>query len=66
MGRCEKYILNIIENKINFDENQFKKEIIKDAQEKGLITDKKHSKIIKIALILILIVSSLFITYNIK
>ena len=66
LGRCEKYILNIIENKIIFDENQFKKEIIKDAQEKGLITDRKHSKITKIALILILIVSSLFITYYIN
>lgn len=66
LGRCEKYILNIIENKIKFDENQFKKEIIKDAQEKGLITNIKHSKITKIALILILIISSLFITYNIN
>lgn len=66
LGRCEKYILNIIENKVKFDENQFKREIIKDAQEKGFITNRKHSKIPKIALTLILIVSSLFITYYIN
>lgn len=66
LGRCEKYVLNIIENKIKFDENQFKKEIIKEAQEKNLITDRKYSKKTKIALISILIVSSLSITYNIN
>lgn len=66
LGRCEKYILDIINNKIKFDENQFKKEIIKEAQEKELITDKKHSKITKLLLILILIISSLIITYNIN
>lgn len=58
--------MNIIENKIKFDENQFKKEIIKEAQEKNLITDRKYSKKTKIALISILIVSSLSITYNIN
>ena len=66
LGRCEKYVLNIIENKNKFDENDFKKEIIKEAQEKGLITDKKHSKIFKIILILLLIIISLIITYNIS
>ncbi len=66
LGRCEKYILDIIENKVKFDETQFKKEIIKEAQEKELITDRKHSKITKILLILILIISSLIITYNIS
>lgn len=65
LGRCEKYVLNIIENKIKFDENKFKKEIIKEAQERELITNKKHSKKIKIALILILVVIFLIITYNI-
>ena len=64
LGRCEKYILDIIDNKIKFDETQFKKEIIKEAQEKGLITDKQHSKITKIILMLILSISSLIITYN--
>ena len=66
LGRCEKYVLDIIEKKNKFDETQFKKEIIKEAQEKGLITDRKHSKIAKILLILILIISSLIITYNIS
>lgn len=66
LGRCEKYILDIIENKIKFDESQFKKEIIKEAQEKELITDKKYSKITKLVLILILIIISLIITYNIN
>ena len=66
LGRCEKYVLDIIKDKNKFDENQFKKEIIKEAQEKELITNKKHNKKTKIALILILIVSSLIITYNIS
>ena len=66
LGRCEKYILDILENKIKFDENQFKKEIIKEAQEKELITDQQYSKITKIIFILILIISSLIITYNIS
>ncbi len=66
LGRCEKYILDIIENRIKFDETQFKKEIVKEAQEKELITDKKHSKITKILLILIIIISSLVVTYNIN
>lgn len=66
LGRCEKYILDIIENKNKFDENTFKNEIIKEAQEKQLITNKKHSKITKIILILMLIISSLIITYYIS
>lgn len=66
LGRCEKYVLDIIQDKNKFDENHFKKEIIKEAQEKELITNKMHSKKTKIALILILIVSSLIITYNIS
>ncbi len=66
LGRCEKYVLDIVENKIKFDENQFKKEIIEEAQEKELITDKKYSKIPKIILILILIITFLIIAYNIN
>lgn len=66
LGRGEKYVLDIIQDKNKFDENHFKKEIIKEAQEKELITNKMHSKKTKIALILILIVSSLIITYNIS
>ena len=66
LGRCEKYILDIIGNKTQFNENQFKEEIIKEAQEKELITDKQHSKIIKALLILIVSISSLIIIYNIN
>ena len=66
LGRCEKYVLEIITNKNKFDENQFKKEIIKEAQEMKLITDKKHSKISKIILILIFVVVLLIITFNIS
>ena len=66
LGRCEKYVLDILQNKVKFDENQFKNEIIKEAQEKRLITDKKLSKKAKIALILIFIVLSLIVTYNIS
>lgn len=66
LGRCEKYILDIFENKTQFDENQFKKELIREAQEKELITNRKYSKITKIIFILLLIISSLIITYNVS
>lgn len=66
LGRCEKYVLNIIENQIKFDENQFKKEILHEAKEKGLITDKKHSKISKILLLLFISIISLIISYNLS
>lgn len=66
LGRCERYVLEIITNKNKFDENQFKKEIIKEAQEKGLITDKKHSKIAKIILILIFASVLLIIAHNVS
>ncbi len=66
LGKCEKYVLDILQNKAKFDENQFKNEIMKEAQEKGLITDKKLSKTAKIALIIIFIVLSLIVTYNIN
>lgn len=66
LGRCEKYVLEIITNRNKFDENQFKKEIIKEAQEKELITDKKHSKTSKIILILIFVAALLIITFNIS
>lgn len=66
LGRCEKYVLDIITNKNKFDENQFKKEIIKEAQEKELITDKKHSKTLKIIVILIFVAALLIITFNIS
>lgn len=38
------YVLNTIINKSKFDENEFKQEIINEAQEKLLITDQLHSK----------------------
>ena len=46
LGKCEQYVLNTIINKSKFDENQFKQEIIEEAQEKKLITDQIHSGII--------------------
>ena len=36
LGRCEKYVLDIIKDKNKFDENQFKKEIIKEDINKGI------------------------------
>ena len=66
LGRCEKYVLDIIKNKDKFDENQFKKEIIKEAQKKELITDKKHRKTVKVILILIFVVMLLIIAFNIN
>jgi len=66
LGRCEKYVLNIIANKMKFDANEFKKEIIKEAQEKQLITNTKHSKKKKIFLILMFAIILLIITYNIS
>ena len=44
LGKCEKYVINTIINKSKFDENQFKQEIVNEAQEKLLITDKKYSR----------------------
>ena len=44
LGKCEQYVLNTIINKSKFDENEFKQEIINEAQEKLLITDQMHSK----------------------
>lgn len=66
LGRCEKYVLDIVANKNKFDENKFKKEILKEAQEMELITDKKHSKIGRLILILIVAFILLIITYNIN
>lgn len=66
LGRCEKYVLNIITNKMKFDANEFKQEIVKEAQKKQLITDRKHSKKTKIFLILIVSIILLIITYNIS
>ena len=66
LGQCEKYVLNVLDSKTKFDENQFKNEIIKEAQGKELITDKRHSKTPKILLMLIVIIAALIITYNIN
>lgn len=66
LDRCEKYVLDIIQNKNIFDENKFKQEIIKEAQERNLITDKKYSKKDKIIVILLVSISLLLITYNIN
>lgn len=63
LGRCEKYVLETIKNKEHLDENRLKEKIIKEAQEKGLLTNKNYSKKIKILLLLIIIFSSLFISY---
>lgn len=54
LGKCEKYVLNTIIDKSKFDENQFKQEIINEAQEKLLITDQMHSKKIKWTFIVII------------
>ena len=47
LGKCEQYVLNTIINKSKFDENQFKQEIVNEAQEKLLITDQVHSRKMK-------------------
>lgn len=66
LGRCEKYVLDILTNNKEFDETQFKQEIIQEAQEKLLITDKKYSKKTKIAILLLFAITLLIITYNIS
>ena len=66
LGRCEKYVVDVLENDLKFDENKFKNEIIIEAQEKGLITDEKHIKIEKIVLVLVLMLLSLIIFFNIN
>jgi len=66
LGRCEKYVLDIVSGKNVFDENKFKQEIIKEAQEKELITDKKYSKNLRIVVCLIVAIILLIITFNIN
>ena len=66
LDRCEKYVVDIIQNKNVFDENKFKQEIIKEAQERNLITDKKYGKKDKIILTLLVGIGLLMITYNIN
>lgn len=66
LGRCEKYVLDIVSGKNIFDENKFKQEIIKEAQEKELLTDKKYSKKFKVLLCLVVAIIILIITFNIN
>lgn len=66
LQNCEKYVLDVIIGKTVFNEAKFKEEIIKDAQEKGLITDKKISKIPKLLLIFGIGTLLMFITYKIN
>ena len=66
LGRCEKYVLDVIWGKNIFDENKFKQEIIKEAQEKELLTDKKYNKKYKVLLCLIIAIILLIITFKIN
>ena len=66
LSKCEEYVLNTILYKINFNENQFKQEIIQEAQDKLLITDETHSKKIKWIFIAIIIIILSVITYKIN
>ena len=65
LGRCEKYILDILNGKNSFDENIFKEEIIKEAQEKELLTTKKYSRIIQWFFVWIIGILLLIIMYKI-
>ncbi len=66
LGRCERYILNIIIGKQSLNEVLFKQEIIREAQEKMLITDKKYSKKGRVLLILIITILLLVFAYKIN
>lgn len=66
LGRCEKYVLDIIKGKNIFDENKFKEEIIKEAQEKELITDREYSEKYKIIFIWIVAIILLIVTFKIN
>ena len=66
MGRAEKYILDVILNKNLFDENKFKQEILKEAQEKLLITNKKYSIVPRMCIIILIAIILLIITYKIN
>ena len=66
LGKCEQYVLNTIINKNKFDENQFKQEIINEAQENLLITNQMYSRKIKWAFIAIICFILCVICYNVN
>lgn len=66
IGRCELYVLRTIINKTKFDENVFKKMIMEDAIDKGLIENKKQNKIKKWSLIVIISIFLSIISYLIN
>ena len=66
LGRCEKYVLDIIKKEKKFDADIFKEEIITEAQEKELIMSKKHSNVLRIMICTLFAIISLIIMYNIN
>lgn len=63
LNEHEQYVLRCITNKEKFDENEFKSLIIKDAQEKCLIANKKESRIMRIVLIVLSYIAILIMAY---
>lgn len=66
LGKCEQYVLNTIITKSKFDENQFKQEIINEAQEKLLITNQMHSRKMKWTFIAIICFILCVICYKVN
>lgn len=66
LGRCERYVLNIIINNNKFDAKEFREEAIKEAQDKELITNEVYSKTHIIVFVSIIALILLIITYNIN
>lgn len=66
LSQCEQYVLNIILGRSLFNENEFKQNIVQEAKEKGLITNKKLSKVPKMILIIFIEILLLILTYKIN
>ena len=66
LSQCEQYVLNIILGKCLFNENEFKQTIVKEAKEKGFITNKKLSKLPKMIFIIFVEILLLILTYKIN
>lgn len=66
LSECEKYVLDIIINKEKFDANIFKQKVVKEAQTRKLITNKKYGNTIRILILSIICLLLLIITYKIN
>lgn len=62
----ERYIYNCIKDKRNFDENDFKMLIVRDAQNSGLISETKYKSKYKLIIIAIVYLIFVLLLYNVN